>query len=134
MDSNKVNDWLHMMKLSPYHEIFYNEWKLNLQGSDDNNIVLNNMMQANIFPNQLAYALQRLSPWLFLLHGQIEELNEGAYWAAMPDSFYIRLDYFESSPTEKELPTYVMTPFNLEKDVLTRVPLIKCLSALDRRR
>ena len=48
------------IKLSTYHEIFYNEWKLYPQRSDYN-IVFDYEMHAAINPDRLRQAIKRMS-------------------------------------------------------------------------
>jgi surfactin family lipopeptide synthetase A len=116
-----------MIKLSPYHEIFCNEWKLNPQSSDYN-IVVDNEMHGELDAARLGKALHRLSNDYFLLHSNIKEINGSFYWVAQPDK-YSTLDYFEKTLSEEALLTYVKAPFDLTTDALMRVALVKLADA-----
>jgi len=69
-----------MIKLSPYQEIFYNEWKIDPQRSDYN-IVIENNLRGPFDPIRLSQALQRLSQDYFLLQSCVIETERGDYWA-----------------------------------------------------
>jgi len=55
-----------MIKLSPYHEIFYNEWKLSPARSDYN-IVVDNDLLGRIDAARLDKAVKRLFESLFFI-------------------------------------------------------------------
>jgi len=112
-----------LIKLSPYHEIFYNEWKLNPQRSDYN-IVIDNEMQGELDPIRLDQALQRLSEDYFLLQSSVKEIDGLYYWVPRPDK-HIKLDYFDTLLSHNELLAYVKAPFDLTTDALLRAALVK---------
>ena len=111
------------IKLSPYHEIFYNEWRLDPQRSDYN-IVFDYEIHTAINPDRLRQAIKRMSQDYFLLHCGINEENGQAYWVSMP-YLSVDLDYFPSPRTKEQLLAYVKLPFDLENGPLLRVALIK---------
>src|SRR4051812_1032465 len=73
-----------MIELSPYHETFFNEWKLNPVRSDYN-IVFDNELHGEMNPDRMDHALARLSQDFHFLHSKIEESNGKYYWVAAPD-------------------------------------------------
>lgn len=111
------------IKLSPYHEIFYNEWRLDRQRSDYN-IVIDNKFEGKFDSERLNKALERLSEDYLLLHSCIREETDGYYWFAKPE-LKVKLDYFENPQSEKALLAYVQAPFDLENGPLLRVALIR---------
>lgn len=112
-----------LIKLSPYHEIFYNEWKLNPQRSDYS-IVFDNEMQGELDPVRLDQALCRLSADYFLLQSSVKEIGGIYYWVTRPNK-HIKLDYFDMPLSDHQLLAYVNTPFDLTADALLRVALVK---------
>jgi amino acid adenylation domain-containing protein/thioester reductase-like protein len=112
-----------MIKLSPYHEIFFNEWKLNPNRSDYN-IVIDNDLFGVIDPIRLREALRRLSADYLLLHSHIAETAVGFCWVAQPE-ITSAFDYVDAPLSEAELFSYAKMPFNLEAGPLLRVCLIK---------
>ena len=101
-----------MIKLSPYQEIFYNEWKIDPQRSDYN-IVIDNNLRGPFDPIRLSQALQRLSQDYFLLQSCVIDTESGDYWARQP-GLSIAFDYMDTPRTEAELLAYARMPFNLE--------------------
>lgn len=112
-----------MLKLSPYHEIFYTEWKLN-PARGDYNIVVDNNLYGIMDPKHLGEVFQRLSQDFFLLHSCICSTAEGSYWVEQPE-LAIAFDYIEVPQTPAELLAYVKAPFNLETGPLLRARLLK---------
>lgn len=111
------------VKLSPYHEIFYNEWKLNPQRSDYN-IVIDNELWGAFDPLRLDQALQRLSQDYFLLQSCVVETEEGYYWESQP-GLSIGFEYVEAPQSDAALLAYVNAAFDLRTGPLLRVRLIK---------
>ena len=116
-----------MIKLSPYHEMFYNEWKLSPARSDYN-IVFDNDLSGEIEVDRLDKAVKRLFESYFLLHSGIVEKDNGCYWVAKKSSS-ITVDFFDSRRSETELLAYVTAPFDLATGPFFRICLIKLTDA-----
>ena len=112
-----------MIILSPYSEIFYNEWKINPHRSDYN-IVFDQELFGDVDSARINDAFKRLVQDYLLFHSHIKEDAGKYYWIEHnPDCFNI--DYLDGTATERELLKYVQMPFSLDKSFLLRAVLVK---------
>lgn len=102
--------------LSPYHKIFYNEWKLN-PNSSNYNIVFDQTIK-NLNFERLRRALLRLIEDYFILNSHVLEEEQQAFWVK---NDYIRdTEIFNKDVTHTMILQYVSLPFNLESEPLYR--------------
>lgn len=112
-----------MLKLSPYQEVFYNEWKLNPARSDYN-ILFDQEIEAEINHLRLERSLQRLMEDHLVLHSRLKEEEDNYYWE-QDEKISIKIDYFPNAIDDATALAYVKSPFNLEKGPLLRCGLIQ---------
>lgn len=105
------------IKLSPYHKIFYDEWKRN-PGNNNCNIVFDQTLSFTINLAKLEHALERLVNDYILLNSHIEENSNNAYW--VKNAFISKINYLEDNCSEDKLMKYVSLPFDLAKGSLYR--------------
>lgn len=105
------------IKLSPYHEIFYNEWKLDPKSSKYN-IVFDQTLASTLDVLRLRESLSRLVSDYLLLNSHICEIDNISYW--VPNDEIKQLAIFENSYNEELFFDYISQPFNLQKEPLYR--------------
>ena len=113
---------MYKIKLSPYHRLFYNEWKIDPQRRDYN-VVLDQQLHGTLDVSRLRSALVRFVADHLLLNSHIEAVDEELYWVV--NDGITELDYFESQITDAEIFKYASQAFDLERGPLYRSVIIK---------
>jgi NRPS condensation-like uncharacterized protein len=106
------------LKLSPYHKIFYNEWKLD-PVSSKYNIVFDQTLDFNLDIEKFKRALHSFISDHLLLNSHIEEYDEQLYWKLNSN---VSIDYFNKFDNNI-ISKYVIEPFNLKDGPLYRFAL-----------
>lgn len=108
---------MYMLALSPYHEIFYNEWKLS-PDSIKYNLVFDQTVSSNLDIKRFKNALYRLISDYVILDSHVLLENQALYWVK---NTAIKIPDFFSNTTDANLALeYAVTPFNLEQGPLYR--------------
>lgn len=117
---NVSNDKL--IKLSPYHKIFYNEWKLDPL-SCRYNVVFDQTLSSNLDVVQLESALQHFVADYYLFNCHIISRDNELYFAenALPIG---RLEVYDNTSSEK-IYAFVSQNFDLETGPLYRFVVFK---------
>lgn len=113
---------MYKIRLSPYHKIFYNEWKLD-PFSNKYNIVFDQTLSHNLDIQRLQKALYRFISDYIILNSHILHDNDELYW--VKNSYINNLEFFADGYTKKQIYDYVSAPFDLEKSPLYRFGLFK---------
>lgn len=108
------------VKLSPYHKIFYNEWKLD-PNNIKYNIVFDQIQSKNLDIEKLRSALIRFIRDHFVLNSHVFELDNEAYW--INNKYVKELEHFEGSYDYQQILEYVSEPFKLDSEPLYRFAL-----------
>ena len=111
---------MYKIKLSPYHTIFYNEWKLDPYSSRYN-IVFDQVLSANLDVNQLEHALSRFASDYLIINSHVTQIENELYW--VKNTEIPKLEYFKSPHTQEEILNYVSMPFEIETSALYRFAL-----------
>lgn len=106
---------MHKIKLSPYHRILYNEWKLN-PSSNKYNIVFDQTVSKTMDVLRLQKALQRFVKNHLLLNSHVREIDGELYW--VKNNKIMQLEVFAKN--EKPIYDYISKPFNIERECLYR--------------
>lgn len=113
---------MYKIPLSPYHKIFYNEWKLHPESSKYN-IVFDQTLSSHLDISRLKSALKRFISDHLILNSHVSNINEKLYWVA--NSQIPVLEHLTDSDTPDQILKYVSKPFNLERDPLCRFALFE---------
>lgn len=111
---------MYKIKLSPYHKIFYNEWKLNSK-SYKYNIVFDQLLDKYLDVDRLQRALYRFIQDHLLLNSHIEHIDDELYW--VENTEIATLEYFKTPYTYQKIFDYVSKPFEIETKALYRSAL-----------
>ncbi len=112
MLNNKSNS----IELSPYHKIFYNEWKLN-PNSSQYNIVFDQDIADSLNVFQLKNAIERFISQHVLLNSHIKVIEGEPYF--IQNEQIRQLEIYDCISNES-LYNYISQPFNLEDEALYR--------------
>lgn len=104
------------IQLSPYHKIFYNEWKLH-PNSSQYNIVFDQTISQSLDIERLQVALHRFISDYFILNSHILEENQELYW--VQNNLVNTLEYF-TNIAHGQILQYVSMPFDLNYGALYR--------------
>lgn len=114
----KVN--MYTIRLSPYHKIFYNEWKID-HNSNIYNIVFDQTLTQNLDIERLKNALYRFIKDHLIFNSHIsEEDDEETYWVVNN-----QIKFLEEFKSDEGIYEYVSQPFDLTKGCLYRFGLFK---------
>ena len=108
--------------LSPYHKIFYMEWKIDPSRSDYN-IVFDQTLNGPINVPRLAKAVRHLISEHVVFNSHVEEKGGTLYWK-INNKIY-ELKYIENQLPNDVIWLYIKEPFNLSQGPLYRFYLIK---------
>lgn len=111
---------MYKIKLSPYHKIFYNEWKLN-PVSYKYNLVFDQIIQSNLVVSKLKLALQRFIAENIIFNSHIQKFDEEFYW--VENSTISELEHYTDNHNYIQILEYISKPFNLENGCLYRFAL-----------
>lgn len=115
--SSIKNNQMYKTKLSPYHKIFYNEWKLDSLSSKYN-IVFDQIISSNLDIPRLKDALHRFVSEHLIINSHVEEMNGEFYWR--PNSQIADLEYFVGVCTQEQIFKYASKSFDIESGALYR--------------
>ena len=108
------------MQLSPYHKIFYYEWKLD-PNSSKYNIVFDQTLSSNLEIKRLKNAIHRFISNYFILNSHVEQIDDKPSWVISDE---IReLEYFNAPYISDQIYNYVSKPFSIESQPLYRFAL-----------
>ena len=110
------------IELTPYHMIFYFEWKLNPTRTDYH-MVLDQLLEGDLNVERLNRSLKRFISDYYLMNSHIE-VNNGKYFWVENNSIQ-ELEYFANGCDSIELKKFIGKDFNLENGCLYRYRLIK---------
>ncbi|MCC2644875.1 MAG: putative Phenylalanine racemase (ATP-hydrolyzing), partial [Burkholderiales bacterium] len=113
---------MYKVKLSPYHKIFYNEWKLDPKSSKYN-IVFDQTISSTLDVERLKAALGKFIPEHLIFNSHILEKDDEAYW--VENSYIKQLDVFNDGYTINQIFEYVSSPFNLTSEPLYKFAIFK---------
>lgn len=113
---------MYKIKLSPYHKIFYNEWKL-APSSNKYNIVFDQTISNTLDLYRLKTALNKFIAEHLLLNSHVIEIDDEPYWVKNHD--ISQLEFFNNVYTNTQIFTYVSHPFNLNTEPLYRFAVFK---------
>lgn len=111
---------MYTIKLSPYHTIFYNEWKLDPYGSRYN-IVFDQVLSGNLDISRLECALYRFAADCLIINSHVTQIEDELYWTKNTE--IPKLEYFKSPHTREQISNYVSMPFEIETKALYRIAL-----------
>jgi NRPS condensation-like uncharacterized protein len=107
-----------MLKLSPYHKIFYEEWKRNPTNLSSH-IIFDQTISHSICLNRLENSLERFVKDYLLLNSHIvEDDPNNIYW--VQNNFINKLDYLDFNCEKEKLLNYISYQFDLKKGPLYR--------------
>jgi hypothetical protein len=109
------------LELTPFQETFYYEWAID-NGRSDYNIVDERLFERDISVERLNSALIRMANDYYVFRSNVGAEGERLFWKireAVPDTARL-LRVFDSPPSETELLSLALAPFNLEKELLFR--------------
>lgn len=109
------------IQLSPYHEIFYNEWKLDPKSSKYN-IVIDQTMESTLDISRLKNALIRFVSDHVLFNSHISEIENTPHW--LPNLVIEPLTIFKTPLSKKHLFNYISQAFDLHKGPLYRFGIL----------
>ncbi len=113
---------MYKIRLSPYHKIFYNEWKLD-PSSSKYNIVFDQTISKNLDIPRLKKALSRFIHDYLIFNSHIVEIDGEAYW--VKNSQINQLETFDGEHTKEQIFKYVSHPFDLVNEPLYRFAVFK---------
>ncbi|MCC2644610.1 MAG: putative Phenylalanine racemase (ATP-hydrolyzing), partial [Burkholderiales bacterium] len=113
---------MYKVKLSPYHKIFYNEWKLDPKSSKYN-IVFDQTISSTLDVECLKAALGKFIAEHLVFNSHILEKDDEAYWIENPHKN--QLEVFDDGYTPGQVFEYVSRPFNLISEPLYRFAVFK---------
>ena len=108
---------MYKIKLSPYHKIFYNEWKMNPKNSKYN-IVFDQLISNRLDITTLRTSLHRLIEDHIILNSHIQETDGDPYW--IKNGSVLMLEYIKKDHNSQQIEEYVTRPFNLNNSQLYR--------------
>ena len=111
-----------LIKLSPYHEIFYNEWKLN-PSSSQYNIVFDQTISSTLNISRLRDALVRFIGDYLLVNSHVQLINNEPHWVT--NHQINQLEYFATIQSDSELFKYVSRAFEVESQPLYRFAVFR---------
>ncbi|MFD1260465.1 non-ribosomal peptide synthetase [Entomomonas asaccharolytica] len=111
------------IKLTPYQSIFYYEWLSNPLRSDYN-IVIDNTVLGEVDVKKFTASFNKIFNEHFITRHTISNEAEGICWIPSPP-VQNSVTYYDQPLSDEELYEIVTSPFNLEKDLLARIHLIK---------
>ncbi len=111
-----------LIRLSPYHKIFYNEWKLEPL-SNKYNIVFDQTIANTLDIPRLQQALERFIADYLILNSHIKSIDGEPYWVA--NSTIRHLEVFADVASYDQLYAHVSQPFNIESEPLYRFAIFK---------
>ncbi|MCC2624497.1 MAG: putative Phenylalanine racemase (ATP-hydrolyzing) [Burkholderiales bacterium] len=112
---------MYKIRLSPYHKIFYNEWKLD-PSSSKYNIVFDQTISKNLNIQRLKRALTRFIRDYVIFNSHIVEIDGEPHW--VKNSKTNQLEVSEVY-TASQIFEYVSKPFNLISEPLYRFAIFK---------
>ena len=113
---------MYKIRLSPYAEIFYNEWLLS-PDSSIYNIVMDQTFYGNLSVEKLKSALVRYVAEHVILNSHIQSINGEPYW--VKNDSISELDYSNNTVDHSELLNYVSHSFDLCNEPLYRFKLLR---------
>ncbi|HLX53193.1 MAG TPA: condensation domain-containing protein, partial [Aquella sp.] len=113
---------MYKIRLSPYHEIFYNEWKLD-PSSSKYNIVFDQIISSELDITCLKTALNKFISEYLLFNSHVLEIDGEPYWVKNSDKN--QLELFNDSYTYSQIFKYVSQPFYLNSGPLYRFAVFK---------
>jgi len=113
---------MYKIRLSPYHKIFYNEWKLD-PSSSGYNIVFDQTISADLDVTRLKIALNKFIAEHLLFNSHVLEIDGEPSW--IKNSDINQLEFFNDGYTHEQIFEYVSHPFNLNSEPLYRFAVFK---------
>ncbi|MDQ5921848.1 MAG: Peptide synthetase [Pseudomonadota bacterium] len=114
---------MYKIKLSPYHKIFYNEWKID-PNSCRYNIIFDQTFSQTLDISRLNNALYRFIYEHLIFNSHVKEIDGELYW--IKNEFISRLESFDSNHyNQQNLYKYVSSQFDIEKQPLYRAAAFK---------
>jgi amino acid adenylation domain-containing protein/thioester reductase-like protein len=115
---------MYKIRLSPYAEVFYNEWLLDPESSRYNILSADQLLYGNLNVKRLKDILKRYVAEHVLLNSHIQEINGNLYW--VKNSSIKVLECIISPQNTHKLLSYVSNSFNLtDGEPLYRFKLLK---------
>jgi amino acid adenylation domain-containing protein/thioester reductase-like protein len=107
---------MYKIKLSPYHKIFYNEWKIN-PSSSKYNILFDQTLSKNLDISRLQSALFRLINNHLILNCHVKEEEDKLYW--VKNKKILSLECINATNLQ-DIERYVVRTFKLNSEPLYR--------------
>lgn len=111
---------MYKVRLSPYHKIFYNEWKLD-PSSSKYNIVFDQTISEKLDIRRLQSSFNRFITEHVLFNSHITEISGEFYWVSNYRIFQPK--YFSYNYNSDDIFAYVAEPFLLDSGPLYRVAI-----------
>lgn len=112
---------MYKIKLSPYHKIFYNEWKIHPFTNYD--IVFDQLLSNNLDIIRLTDALHRFIYNHLLLNSHVVEMDDDLYW--VKNKLIYPLEVIEKDATNKLIKEYINISINLNMGPLYRFAIFR---------
>ncbi|WP_186648867.1 non-ribosomal peptide synthetase [Fluviispira vulneris] len=110
------------VELTPYHLLFYFEWKLNPTRTDYH-IVIDQALEGELNVERLNRSLKRFISEFYLMNSHVEDSNGKYFWTN--NTSIQELKYYENGCEANELKNFISKDFDLENGCLYRYILIK---------
>lgn len=113
---------MYEIKLSPYHQIFYNEWKLNPTGTNYN-IVFDQTLSTALNISQLKGAIKRFINDFLILNSHVIDNRGKATW--IKNNEINQLKVYNKPHYEDSMNQLIKTSFDLEEGPLYRFAIFR---------
>jgi surfactin family lipopeptide synthetase A len=110
-----------LVKLTPYHKIFYNDWLIS-PDCKNYNIVFDQTLSPSLNVSKLDFALRKFISDNFIYNCHVIEINNEPYWDQ--NEKIISLELFDVELSYQQIHEYVSKPFNLQNGPLYRFAII----------
>ncbi len=108
---------MYKIQLSPYHKIFYNEWKLD-QNSSKYHLVFDQNISSSLDIKRLRSSLKRLISDYLILNSHVNRIDDELFW--VENNQIATLDYFDGKYDQERILNFISQPFNTEENALYR--------------
>ena len=113
----------HRVRLTPYQAIFYYEWLQNPL-RDDYNMIMDTTVIGDLDEERSREGFSKLVTDHLLLSSNPVNGEDGFYWKTR-NPLNPQLDFYHHNLTDDEIYDIISTPFDLEKDQLIKLNIIK---------
>lgn len=111
------------VKLTPFEELFYYEWLQNPSRSDYN-IIMDTIVTGKMSEERVRESFYKLITDHFVFCSNPINEEDGFYWK-LRDPLIPEMDFYHHNLADLEIYKIVSTPFNIEKDQLIKLNVIK---------